>query len=121
MRQWYGVHRQTFSLTQGSASSTFLATATTSYYGAICYALIAWNGASVGGAFIIKEVDASATASLSNTVWADFFNTTYGSAYLNFGDEGLKASSVASYFRIVADTSGTVVGLATGYASPAQI
>lgn len=51
----------------------------------------------------------------SNSVWAFSPITTNGSAMLDFGDEGFRASATGSHFAVTLNSVGTVVGVFTGY------
>lgn len=116
-RSQYGIHRQTNGVVQSSTSGTFLATATASHVLNWCYSQIGWGSVSVGSSFKIVELDASATATLSNTLWIGYFQTTYGTALLNFGEEGLKCSSTGTNLKICVDTSGIVWFGSVGFSS----
>ena len=116
-----GLSKQKSLLVQASSSGTLLSSATASYYGVINYVMMGWNGASVGAPWRIIEIDASATASLSNTVQAGYFTATYGATYLNFGeDNGVRASTPGSSFVLRCETSGSVWAVAVGNHSPSS-
>lgn len=95
------------------ASGTIVASATVSYYSALCYGVVAWNGATAGAMYRIRELDAAS----SNTVWVGYIQTSQGTAMFNFGDEGLKGSATATGFHIDTDTAGTVWAAFTGFQS----
>lgn len=117
----FGLSKQAKILVQASTSATLMPSATASYYNVINYVLLGWNGASVGAPWKIIEVDASATASLSNTVQIGYFTATYGAAYFNFGeDSGIRASTPGSSFKLTAETSGTVYAVGVGNHSTTQ-
>lgn len=120
-RAVYGLHKQAKVLVQASTSATILPSATASYYAVINYLVLGWNGASVGAPWKIKEVDASATASLSNTVQTGYFTATYGATHFNFGEEGgARASTLGSSYKITCETSGSVWAIGVGVHSPTQ-
>ncbi len=113
-RQWYGIALQGRGLMQAAgASSTIVPSATVSFYSALCYGMIGWNGATAGASLRIRELDSAA----SNTVWIGYLNAASGVYQFDLGDEGIKASATATGYHLDTDTAGTVWAYFNGYQS----
>lgn len=114
MPTWYGQRLRGNGLLQAAgASATILASATVSYYAALCYGAVGWNGATAGAMLRLREVD---TVN-SNTVWIGYINTTQGNIFINLGEEGVKGSATATAFHLDTDTTGTVWAVFNGFQS----
>jgi hypothetical protein len=98
-----------------SAATTTIWASTASYYNYMTRMALTWTNVSAPGpgGSLIQFYEGNVTE--SNSTWAFSPITTNGSALIDFGDEGFRASVVASHFAVTLNSVGTVNGVFTGY------